>query len=350
MSSNGGVLKINESLPSDLVQWDGLAEKNGNLVQSTHFDKVQSFFAQEPIYFELWLAGRLIAGVKLYVWRSRKLGALTATLSRAITQFGEMIVDPSDAHEAEEITDKLSEAARDYVSNQCIVTCGVRGYYGGRGLIGKFDSDTLNGESRFNVAIVGLDGTEDDLWKNVGQNHRRQIKKALRTDLVFEEKEGLEYFVPLLKKSYEPTPHKLPNTNYIRHLHDSLRRERLSRIFVVSERETPLASAVITSLGNTAYYAFGGTQPNGLGAGNLLHWKIMQQLKNEGVTRYVLGEVAPEADSGNTKFSVGISRFKRGFGSYDAESGSAFYVFRKGHHQLWKTLKRLSRVDKRTLR
>ena len=76
MPSKGRVLKINESLPSDSAQWDGLAEKNGNLVQSTHFDKVQSFFAQKPVYFELWLAGRLAAGVKLYVWRDRKLGAL----------------------------------------------------------------------------------------------------------------------------------------------------------------------------------------------------------------------------------------------------------------------------------
>jgi hypothetical protein len=350
MLLNGRVLKINESLPTDLAQWDGLAEKNGNLVQSTHFDNVQSFFAQKPIYFELWLAGHLAAGVKLYVWRSRKLGALTATLSRAITQFGEVIVDPSDAHEADEITDMLSEAVRDYVSNQLIVTCGVRGYYGGSGLIGKFDSDTLNGEDRFNVAIVGLDRTEDDLWENVGQHHRRQIKKALRSDLVFEEREDLEDFVPLLKKSYEPTPQKLPNTNYIRHLHDNLRKKQQSRIFLVSENERPLASALITRLGNTAYYAFGGTQPNSLGAGNLLHWKIMLQMKNEGVTRYVLGEVAKEADSSNTKFSVGISRFKRGFGSYDAESRSAFYVFRKGHHQLWKTLKRLTRVDKRKLR
>ena len=232
------------------------------------------------------------------------------------------------------------------------VPAGSAVYYGGRGLIRQFETGhTLNGEDRFYVRNMSI-WTEQKtisgkMWDNT---HRRQIKKALRSDLVFEEKEGLEDFVPLLRKSYEPTPHKLPNTNYVRHLHDSLRREQRSRIFVASQRETPLASALITRFGNTAYYAFGGTQPNSLGAGNLLHWKIMQQLKNEGVTRYVLGEVAPEADSSNTKFSVGISRFKRGFGSHDAESRSAFYVFRKGHHQLWKTLKRLTRVDKRTLR
>lgn len=339
-------LKVTTEAPTDVEQWNDLSKKNGNIVQSTYFDAVQAFFDQKPVYFELWQHDRIVAGVKLYLWSSRKLGSLTATLSRAITQFGELIVDPFIEYERHEITKMLSEAVTHFVFNEGIVNCQVSGYYGGEELILKLPSGAAREESSFNVAMVDLRQSEEVLWSNVHQHHKRQINKALKNDLTFTENTTLEDFIPLLRKSYESTPDKLPNIEYLGHLHNILRKVGGSRIFLVAGAGKPLASALITTFGNTAYYAFGGTEHNSVGAGNLLHWEIIRIMRKEGLTKYVLGQVAPAVDPENTKFSVGISRFKRGFGTHEAGSGSTSYVFRRGHHQVWNNLKKLTRAGR----
>jgi Acetyltransferase (GNAT) domain len=346
MSYENSWLKISPHAPSDVGQWDALAEKNGNLVQSTHFDSVQTFFRQQPVYFELWKNDSLVAGVKLFLWSSRKIGKVTETLSRTITQFGEMIFDPSHATNVELIAATLSESVRHYVLSEGIVSCQIGGYYGDERLLLNLESPGLRRQAKFNVAIVDLAQSEDGLWAGMHSKHRNAINKASKSDLAFAQENSFEEFMALLTKSYQTTPKQQPNTEYLKHLQSVLGGNGYAMIFLVRQGRLPLAAALISRFGDTAYYAFSGTESNGLGAGTLLQWEIMKFLKRRGVKKYVLGQVAPEVDHDNEKFSVGISRFKRRFGAQEVPSSTSHYVFKDRHDTVWRTLKKIVQLGK----
>ena len=336
-------VEINPDSPRDAAQWNELCAANGNLLQSTHYDAVQAFYRQQPVYFELWQGNQLRAGVKLYGWSSRKLGPLTAAISKSAMQFGELVVqggDPDgDAPWLQAATAELGAAVNDYIEREKVVSASVSGYYGGEGLLIEMSAAALQKKRIFEVATVDLEPPKEQMWASLHQMHRRNIKKAEKNQLVcrggtFDE------FAELLQKTYEATPEKQPNLEFIRHSHERLEKQGFSEIYVAQQGEQLLASVLINRFGKTAYYSFGGNRRNNVGAGHLLHWETLRNLKEAGLTRYILGQVAPEIDPDNEKFSVGISSFKRGFGTSDILSGSSDYIFRKGRNKLWQNLKK----------
>ena len=76
-------------------------------------------------------------------------------------------------------------------------------------------------------------------------------------------------------------------------------------IWLCSHGEDHVAGAVVSRIGDTAYYLFGASNRQGrdLRAGYLLHWSIMNQLQQEGCRWYDLG-----GDCGNQ----GLRQFKSG--------------------------------------
>lgn len=334
-------VEININSPRDSAQWNQLCAANGNLLQSTHYDTVQTFYRQQPVYFELWQGTDLRAGVKLYLWSSRKLGNLTSAISKSAMQFGEFVVQSSDRTWLLAATSELSAAVNDYIEREKVVSANVAGYYGDKRLLLQLSPIALQQEKVFEVATIDLCPTEEEMWANLHQMHRRNVKKAEKNQLIC--RAGtFDEFAELLKKTYEETPKKQPNIDFIRCAYDQLSAGEFSMIYVAQHGDDILASVLINKFGNTADYAFGGNQRNNFGAGHLLHWEMMRNLKAAGVTKYILGQVAPEVDHNNEKFSVGISRFKRGFGTSDILSGSSDYIFRKGRNKLWQNLKKAS--------
>jgi len=338
---------ISREGPTDWQEWNRLAEENGSLVQSTYYDEVERFFGEVPVYLEWRVEGRLCAGAKLYVGSNRRLGTFSSRLSLRLRQFGEFLVTEGVSQEVTMASarDALEAAVDQYSSERGIVWFESMGYYGGVNRLLRLGHESPFQVARFNVGRLDLTKPLDALWAGLHPAHRGEVRKAERARLNISESVNIEELIHLLGATYEQNPRKMPEPSYLRHLFGVLRTRGLARIFVVREDRRPLASALLTGLGGTVYYAFAGNERNSLGAGQFLQWEVIRRLKEEGISFYVMGQVASEVDQQNLKFSIGISRFKRRFGLSEEPSQSARYVRKPALYRTWHALLRVYRAS-----
>jgi CelD/BcsL family acetyltransferase involved in cellulose biosynthesis len=336
MQPPGAVVSVREAQPSDPVAWDRLAQSQGNLLQSTLYDAVARFHRQQPVYFEIWSGDALLGGVKLLRWRSRRLGPLAA-ISNSLSQFGELLRSDAEAPlNATQAGAALEPVVAAYCDANRIVSFKTNGYYGPEAGLLRL-SDTASGPAeRFNVGWVALDLPLETLWKRMHKEHRRYVRKAGAASLALSEEDDVQVLIQLLRCTYEDNPGKMPEPAFLREFYGVLR--SAARLFVARDAGRPLACALVLEWGPFAYYAFGGNQKNSLGAAQFLQWELIKRSRARGSTRYYLGQVAPEADLSNLRFSVGISRFKRRFGISEAPTASVVYVRGTLPFRLWNLL------------
>lgn len=162
---------------------------------------------------------------------------------------------------------------------------------------------------------VDLTPSEDEILADMRQTGRRNIRKALKNEgLQIQEETGLTY--PQFQELYkllEVTGQRdgfgiYPARVYYQML-ESLAPH--CRIFVARNGETPVAWAIVTVYDGLGVYYYGASNREGhkLFAADLLHWRIMQTLKAEGVAAYdfmgIGSEIAPELK--------GVTQFKQKF-------------------------------------
>src|SRR3989338_3534382 len=108
-----------------------------------------------------------------------------------------------------------------------------------------------------------------------------------------------------------------------------------AHLFIATFGNTPLASAILITCGDTATYLHGGSSSmdRNLMAPHLLQWKMMQFAKDQGTRWYDMWGVAPEAlRTQNSKLKTqnyswaGITRFKMGFGGKVQEGAGTYDV------------------------
>lgn len=327
-------IQVREGWPEQTAAWDELSRRTGNFVQSTCFDLAQSFFGVQPVYFSAVQDGRLVAGVKLYRSASGRLPWLTRRLRLEFMQLGELLCD--ETAEPAELKKALSAEVSRYLAAQHAVSFRVSGVYGGmEGLIAPEVMPAR--EAQFNVAAVGLDRDTDPIWQGLHKSHRTEVRKAERQGVTFRREDGIERFVQLLDETYRGQDVDGPERAYVHHAYEALRERAMDLFFAVRDTDY-LAGALCYRWGSVAYWQFGGTRRQSLGAGAFLHWEIMKYYAAQGVRRYVLGQVAAQEDPANAKFSVGISRFKRHFGPEERPSATRLYVMRPWRHAMWTRL------------
>jgi Acetyltransferase (GNAT) domain len=339
-------LTISSGEPTNVAEWNSLASQNGNLLQSTFYDGVQKYYRQEPVYFEVRDTETLMAGLKLYLWESRKIGPLSGRLSRRATQFGEFLLAENQSLSTIEVKECLSKKVEEYFSSKGIVSCSVGGYYGDERLLLGFPSAKIIRRSKFRFAYINLNQPEDLLWANLADNHKWAVRKAAKQGLKVTEEENFIEFFRLLGNSYSDNSDKEPNHNYLEVGHNHLHQNGHSTMFFVKNNEHSLGVAVVDYFGGNAYYSFGGTERNNLGAGNCLHWEIIRTLSSRGLKKYYLGMVARENETGNERFSVGISNFKRKFGVVEVDSCNTEYIFNERYDALWQGMKKMYQLNR----
>ena len=81
------------------------------------------------------------------------------------------------------------------------------------------------------------------------------------------------------------------------------------KVFLCEQDGIPIAGLVGSALGDTGIYLFGATNEHGMNAKGayLLQWRMIQWLKQNGVTHYDLGGINPEANPGVYHFKQGLS-------------------------------------------
>jgi hypothetical protein len=326
--------KISFNTPSNKTEWDILCYKEGNLLQATHFDEVQAFYNQTPVYIEMFDTNKMIGGVKLYYFTANKL----PWLFKQTTIFGEPIISSELALERKEnLLSFLSEAVIKFNQRHKIVVYNQSSFYGGPVL------NILGGERKsWGVFYIDLLQSEESFLKGMHTTHRRMINKAKKSELVFEKLDNIDLFLSLLTETYRRQKKDPPNSEFIRNLYTLLYKNDLVALYFVKDAENRyLSSALVQKFGKIADYSFGGNTNNNLGAGHYLHYKICSELKSEGYNQYYLGQVANEIDEDNLKFTEGISRFKRSFGGYEKQGIQINLVIRKINYKIWKLITKI---------
>jgi len=324
---------VSAGAPPDPSGWDDLARRSGNLVQSTRFDGSEAFFGMRPVYFSVTLQGQLLGGVKVFESASSRWPALTGSLSRGMTQFGEALLP--DGGDREQLRVLLDRALSDYLRIRRVVWFRSVGMYGGPdGLVAP--AVPVASAWPFRVASVDLRRSENDLWAKLHKAHRAEIRKADQNKLAFIRSGEIDRLVSLLDETYRFQTKSGPNRAYVRHMFESL--GQAAELFFAAKDGEYMAGAMCMWQGHTAYWQFGGTRRQAFGAGAFLQWKIIQHYRGRGLERYLLGQVAAEPDPANAKFAGGISRFKRHFGPEESPSEIRLYVLRPWRHRIWSGL------------
>jgi len=321
--------------PSNVDEWNALCKVNNNLLQSTFYDPVNAHYRQVPIYFECRIGQQLCAGVKIYTWEIGRFNKILGKISSSATQMGELILDTGLVAYAL-VQGKLIEALSSFLSEHGYVQYNSKGYYGDlRGLLQLGNS--YKGTS-FGVATINLKLSESELLENMHLNHYRSVKKAINSKCEFTKDVTFEDFYTLLQETYRIQNSSGPSKLFIKHLYKTLLKSGHVQLYGVKLDGQLLSVAMVTLFGNYGDYAFGGNITNKVGAGQLLHYSIMKDLKEMNFSTYSFGQVALEQDTANLKFSSGITTFKLRFGCFTVESGSYSYVLKPVKHQIYKTI------------
>lgn len=331
------VNKISYNKPSNTTVWNKLCEENGNVLQTTYYDEIQSFYKQTPVYFEYFENDNLIAGVKLYNWKSEKTKLILPKISNSYTQFGEFIMS-SDCISDELITNIKADIKK-FLKSQKAVSFKSTSFYGNPNFIYNIKENCLK-SNEYNIAFIDTSLNEDVLMSNLHSKHRNILKKAYKSKLIFEETTNIQVLISMLAETYANQTHDAPNFNYINKLHSVLSEVELSKIFLVRNFDEVLSVGLVQICRNTADYTFGGNKRNSLGAGQFLQWNIIKYLKNNNVKKYSLGQVAKEKDENNLKFTEGITKFKMRFGCSLEEGNSFYYVYKPLYSWFFNVLKK----------
>jgi hypothetical protein len=330
-------IKITENNPLNKADWNNLAQLNGNIIQTTFFDEVQKFYHQYPIYFHFFENEILIAGYKVFVYESKRLPKFMRFISSAINFPAEPIILPElISTRISELKLEIEKSIQQYCLHKKYTTASFGSYYGQ--FFEPLQLFTPNSKKEFNIAIIDLQKTEDELWADVHSKHRNVIRKAEKENVIVKQDDTIHEFLKLMESTYENQKNKAPNYDFIKNYYAVLKANNAVSIYIAYHHQTPLIGAFVTKLGHTAYYAFGGSTNNSLGAGNLLQWHIMKQLKSENICFYNLGQVAKETDDSNLKFSKGISSFKRRFGVFEKHGISEKYILNQKAIWIWNLL------------
>ncbi len=329
--------KITTSSPDNILEWDKLAELNGNLLASTKYDPIQNFYTLEPFYLHFIKDDKLIAGVKLYLWESKRLPFFIKSISRNIQQIGENIIHPQFLGD-ELIQRIIEDKVLGFIHQMSPVYFNQSGYWGDEKLL---VAGWQKEKCFFDVALIDLRIPEEELYMNMMKNHRRGVDKGEKIGLIFETGVPLNVLIDLMRETYRYQSVSQPNYGYIEHLYKELVNQSLCEVYAVKRENVYLSAALVQCFGKRADYAFGGGVSNAFSSGHFLHWNIFLDLKAKGYYYYSFGQVAVEQDEFNLKFSKGITEFKMRFGAKRVNSFSQKIIFKPISFYIFNQLKKL---------
>lgn len=163
---------------------------------------------------------------------------------------------------------------------------------------------------------------ETELFGNMKDSHRRNIKKALKQNvqvLADDLDEAMEDFYRLnciTRKKHGLPPQPL---RFFKNLNSYMLQNGFGKIFRARWQGNTIAAAIFLSLGNRVLYKYGASDLSHLPlrANNLIMWEAIRYYLEEGFEALDLGR--SEADN------LGLCRYKQGWGS--VEHTLAYYRY-----------------------
>ena len=171
------------------------------------------------------------------------------------------------------------------------------------------------------TVVLHLDLPEEHLLGKMHQKTRYNINLASKKGLTFTEKENLDVFWGLLKKTAEKDNFSTHSKDYYKKLLQFFKDKEgfIVKMFLVYLEGKPVAGAIVLVYANTAYYLHGAMDRNyaNMMAPYFMHWEIIKWAKNHRLGYYDFWGI-------DANKWPGVTRFKLGWGGNVVEHPGSF--------------------------
>jgi peptidoglycan pentaglycine glycine transferase (the first glycine) len=168
-------------------------------------------------------------------------------------------------------------------------------------------------ERPYRTFILDLSPSIEDLRKNLSPNWRRNLNKAERGDLRVVEGTSDDLFKIFVMFSKEMWKRKNLATSIdyqeYRRIQEDLPEPLKMNIMICYAGNEPVCAVIGSAIGDTGIYLLGATGEKSLklNSSYLLHWCMIQWMKERGVAYYDLGAHNPQLNPGGYQFKLGIA-------------------------------------------
>jgi lipid II:glycine glycyltransferase (peptidoglycan interpeptide bridge formation enzyme) len=171
----------------------------------------------------------------------------------------------------------------------------------------------LGGVSANRTILMDLSPSLEGLREGMMPHWKRELKIAERKKLEVIEGDEDELFAAFIKIYKEMVSRKKfvePNDiNQFRLIQAGLPKELKMRVMLCKSGDDMCSGLICSAIGNTAIYLFGATSNSGMKSNGsyLLHWKLLQTLKQQQVVVYNLNGINPARNPGTYKFKSDLA-------------------------------------------
>ncbi len=199
--------------------------------------------------------------------------------------------------------------------------------------------------------VIDLTKTRGEILAQMKQKGRYNIKLAERRGVKVEhfplegiDKKQLKFFYTLLQETVKREGISGRSLDYFEKMAESFAGTDYLEVYIASYKNEPAAAALVSFYDKTSLYLYGGSSRihSDVMAPYLMHWQIMCDGKDRGMTSYdLLGRSKPGKDSHKW---AGITRFKEQFGGRSVEIlGSYDYINKPFLYRIFKIAENLRR-------
>lgn len=180
----------------------------------------------------------------------------------------------------------------------------------------RFTAESSLPSNIYRTFVVDLSPSIDELRKGFNPKWRNKLSNAERNNLQVVVGTGMSeyrtfsqiYNQMRTRKAFETTV----DIDEFGRIQEALSGSQRMQILICQDKEVPVAGLIVSAMGDSAIYLLGATSDDGLKSKGayLLHWIMIQQLKEDGIRWYDLGGIDPDGNPG-------VYSFKKGFSGLD---------------------------------
>jgi Acetyltransferase (GNAT) domain len=163
-------------------------------------------------------------------------------------------------------------------------------------------------EAQGRTILMDLTPSLEDLRAGMKSHWKRELKVADKCGLELTEgssESQFSTFIDIYREMVSRKHFVEPNDiNKFRQIQERLPAALKMKVLLCRSGDSICAGAICSTIGKTAVYLFGATSNAGMKSRGsyFLQWKLIEQLKEEGVTTYDLNGINPEKNPGTYKF------------------------------------------------
>jgi len=210
----------------------------------------------------------------------------------------------------------LQKLSEEYSVKRKLVLRIMPNVTGDNGILSSLGFKKLQNQKPYRTFIVDIRESLEEIRKRFRKKWRYSLKQAEKKNIQVESGESVgmfDTFIGLYRSMHSRKQFKeYVDVEAFRKIQQALPSRSKMKIFIAYIENKPVASIVVSAMGNTGIYLLGGSNETGLkySASYLLQWKAIEWLKENGIQYYDLGGIDPEANPG-------VYTFKKGMGGED---------------------------------